>query len=94
MTKIFTSFRHALAIAAGGALLAGLCAPAYSAVGAEPAKSEASTRPKASESSADRKICLSNTVSGAPTVTGSILQRKQCKTKAQWEAQGVEFGRK
>ena len=93
MTKISTSFRHALAVAAGGALLATVSVPAYAVGNAEPAKGEA-TPERTSRPSSEKKICLANTVSGADTVTGSIIQKKQCKTKAQWEALGVQFGRK
>jgi len=38
-----------------------------------------------------KKICLSPTVSGDPVVTGSILAKKACHTKAEWEAKGVIF---
>jgi ABC-type sugar transport system substrate-binding protein len=93
MTKISTSFRRALATAATGALLA-FAAPAFAADRPEPAKGEAASQPEGRDSSAGKKICLSNTVSGASTVTGSILQKRQCKTKAQWIAQGVQFERK
>lgn len=94
MTRISTSLRTGLAIAAGGALLVGLSAPSYAADSPEPAKSGATSEGKAGSGSGEKKICLANTVSGASTVTGSLLSKKQCKTKAQWEAQGVEFGRK
>ncbi len=43
---------------------------------------------------AAKKICLSPTVTGDPTVTGSILAKRTCRTKAEWEAKGVVFGSK
>lgn len=93
MTEISTSFRRALATAATGALIA-FAAPSFAADSPEPAKGDNASEPQGRNSSAEKKICLSNTVSGAATVTGSILQKRQCKTKAQWIAQGVQFERK
>lgn len=37
----------------------------------------------------DKKFCVNQTVSGAETVTGSILSRRLCLTREQWEARGV-----
>ena len=94
MTRISTSLRRALATAASGALLATSGVPAFAHESAEPAKSQTPSERQATHASADKKICLANTVSGAATVTGSILQKRQCKTRAQWIAEGVQFGRK
>lgn len=49
-----------------------------------------SAAPMPSEQPA-KKICLSPTVSGAPLVTGSILAKRTCHTRAEWEAKGVTF---
>ena len=91
MTKISTSFRRALGIAAAAALVAGLSAPAQAV---KPPKGDSASEQKGSAPAPEKKICLATTVSGADTVTGSILQKKKCKTKAQWIAEGVQFGRK
>ena len=40
---------------------------------------------------ANHKYCLSETVTGAPVVTGSMLPKRQCLTKDQWAAKGVTF---
>ena len=50
--------------------------------------------PMASTEQAPKKICLSPTVTGDPTVTGSMLAKRACHTKAEWEAKGVLFGSK
>jgi len=42
----------------------------------------------------DKKICLSATATGEPTVTGSILSRQKCLTRAEWEAKGVRIPNK
>ena len=94
MIRITNSLRHAVAIAAGTALLAGLSAPAFAAPGDKEHRQGSASERTGNGASAEKKICLSNTVSGADTVTGSILQKKKCRTKAEWIAQGVEFGRK
>ncbi len=72
--------------AAACAMLAAVAVPAianeHPATGAAGAPSQGNT---------EKKICLSPTVTGEPTVTGSILARRECRTKADWEARGVQF---
>lgn len=53
-------------------------APSDEARGAKPAK----------------KYCTGRTPSGDTSVTGSILQRKVCKTREQWLAEGVKIEEK
>ena len=72
--------------AAACAMLAVVAAPALASE--HPATSAAGT---SSQGVAEKKICLSPTVTGEPTVTGSILARRECRTKAEWEARGVQF---
>ena len=74
------------AFAAACAMLAVVAVPALASE--HPAASPAGT---SSQGNTEKKICLSPTVTGEPTVTGSILARRECRTKAEWEAKGVQF---
>ena len=81
--------RSALAAAAACVVLAGTAAPAMAktrTTGMAPSATQSATG-----DSSQRKICLSPTVTGEPVVTGSILGKRECKTKAEWEAKGVKF---
>ncbi len=77
---------QATLVAAAGAMFA----TAYPAMASEKGGATIATTSQASEPSS-KKICLSPTVSGEPLVTGSILAKRECRTRAQWEAKGVKF---
>jgi len=77
------------AFAAAVAMLATAAVPAM-ATSRPTGAPEGSAAPMSSEQPA-KKICLSPTVSGDPVVTGSILAKRTCHTKAEWEAKGVVF---
>lgn len=74
-----------LTAAAGAVLLS--AAPAM----AMKKGSSSDTTAAQSNNQADKKFCLSATPSGADTVTGSMLSKRQCLTKDQWAAKGVTF---
>jgi hypothetical protein len=78
--------RTALVAAAGAVLVSAAPAMASKKGSSSP---DAATTQSADQS--NRKYCLSETVTGAPTVTGSILPKRQCLTKDQWAAKGVTF---
>jgi len=75
------------------ALIATAAAVLVSAAPAMAAKKGSSPDPTTAQSAdpANRKYCLSETVTGAPEVTGSMLPKRQCLTKDQWAAKGVTF---
>ncbi|WCT73631.1 hypothetical protein PQ455_18805 [Sphingomonas naphthae] len=95
MSHLIT-IRRAIAAAAAGTLLAVSAAPAFAAAPAPApvAQDSAAAEPTGSTSIPARKICFGRTPSGASEVTGSMLSRKVCKTRAQWEADGVQFATK
>jgi len=78
---------QATLVAAAGALFA---ATAYPVMASEKGGATAAATSQASEASS-KKICLSPTVTGDPVVTGSLLAKRECRTRAQWEAKGVKF---
>ena len=89
MTKSST-IRGSLSALAAGALLLSMAAPATAAERGDK-KDEASAASGAGAAPSEKKICLSPTVSGDSVVTGSLLSKRQCRTKAEWEARGVQF---
>jgi hypothetical protein len=84
MSDRSTLVRPAFLIAAAGAMLMAGTIPA-----AASAKSHSSTSTAGSTTTAaalpDKNICVSY------TITGSLLPKRVCKTKAEWEAQGAVF---
>lgn len=80
--------RTAFSAAAACMMLAGAAAPAMAK---EHANGTSTATTQAAGDSGERKICLSPTVTGEPVVTGSMLGKRQCKTRAEWEARGVKF---
>ena len=88
MTTIRTIGTMFAATAAAALCLTAAAGPAMAST---PAKAVSGPAAVATDAGASRKICLSQTTSGASTVTGSSLKREQCKTRAQWEAKGVTF---
>ena len=95
MINLSTVRRGSLPLLAASALLLGMAAPAAASEKSEKAAGEAaSSAASGGGQAAEKKICLSATVTGEATVTGSILSRKECRTKAEWEARGVSFNRK
>ncbi len=93
MTKLSSSLRGSLSALAASALLFSMAAPAAAAERGDK-KDEASATSGAAAAPSEKKICLSPTVSGDNVVTGSLLSKRQCRTKAQWEARGVQFNAK
>jgi len=74
------------AFAAACAMLAVVAAPAIASE--HPATSAAGTP---SEGNAEKKICLSATVTGEGIMTGSIIAKRTCHTRSEWEAKGLKF---
>lgn len=90
------SIRRPIA-AVTGLVLAGLAVPALATPAPAPAalvQDAGAPEPTAATSAPARKICFGRTASGATEITGSMLSRKVCKTKAEWEADGVQFATK
>ena len=76
-------------LAAAFAMLATAAVPAMAST--HPAGTPDGAEPMTMSDQSDKKICLSPTVTGKPVVTGSILAKRTCLTKAEWEAKGVTF---
>lgn len=77
----------ALVVAAGN-----IAAPAFAAPAAPTASVEMQAEPtsRATDTTTDtRKYCANMSVSGQADVTGSMLSKKVCKTRAAWAAKGV-----
>lgn len=90
MTKLTSTLRGSLSAVAAGALL--LCvAGSASAAERNGKPGEEASASGAGAAASEKKICLSPTVTGDATITGSMLSKKQCRTKAEWEARGVQF---
>ena len=90
MTNFNSIFRGSLSAAAAGAIFLCAAAPANAAERNEKS-GEAISASAAAATASEKKICLSPTVSGDSSVTGSLISKTQCRTKAQWEARGVRF---
>jgi hypothetical protein len=75
-------------VAAAGAMLAATAVPAFAN---EKAGTPTNGSSQMSDEQTQKKICLSPTVTGEPVVTGSMLGKRQCHTKAEWIAKGVIF---
>lgn len=86
-----TLTRPAFAVAAF-AMLATAAVPSMASARGN-ANTNGNAQPTTTEQ-APKKICLSPTLTGDPTVTGSMLAKRSCHTKAEWEAKGVVFGSK
>src|SRR4051812_47374996 len=81
--------RPTLAIAFGAMLMASAI-PAFAADKGGSAATATSSQPMAQEA---KKYCLSTADLGEPVVTGTILTqpKRQCLTRSQWQAKGVQF---
>lgn len=79
-----TNFRTNRAFAAG---IAAALATAF----AVPAAAKSTSAP-AAEVKEDGKVCIAAAAGASDgQVTGSIMKRKVCRTKAKWLAEGVTF---
>ena len=87
MIKQLSSFRHAVAIAASGALFGATALPAHAAeVESKPTKVEQRADQRASApGQAGTKYCFTE------AYTGTRLARKICHTKQQWSDRGVDI---
>lgn len=78
-----------VSLAAAFALVIAFAAPAMA--GTRSVISSAGGARAAGPAQAPRRVCLFPTVTGDPVVTGSMLGKRVCRTKAEWESRGVIF---
>ena len=78
---------------AAAAAIAAIGTVAVPAAASDTSSNSAEARRDTSQNrSADnRRYCINNSTSGAETVTGSMLSRRTCRTRAQWLREGVEL---
>ena len=74
--------------AVAGAMAVAATVPASAREGSKPAGSAETSM---TSSQPDRKICLAMSPNGTESVTGSMLPKRECRTREQWEARGVKF---
>ena len=72
-----------------GAMLALSAAPAFALQ--KPANGNEAVPAESQPEPAERRYCLSATLTGEPIVSGSMAPKRQCLTKDQWTAKGITF---
>jgi hypothetical protein len=81
-------------MAAAGVTLAGASAPAFAHHGAAQQQTNSDGTGKVTFDPATQKYCFNKTMTNDTEVTGSMLPHTECKTQAQWAAEGVTISRK